>query len=221
MSYFFFLLAIAIAVVDWVAVARGWRRVEYAAKPAVMLALLAWLAANGGFNGPLLWFACGLALSLAGDVFLMLPRERFLAGLACFLLAHLAYLVGFNPTPPPLGIASLSLALVVALPAIQVYRRLAGALHAQSELKTPVALYFAAISLMLFSALLTLVRAEWPAGPALLVSGGALLFVVSDISLAWDKFVAPLRHGHLLVILTYHLGQALITLGAAIHFLAT
>lgn len=40
--------------------------------------------------------ACGLALSLAGDVFLMVPGDFFLQGLLCFLVAHLAYLFAFT-----------------------------------------------------------------------------------------------------------------------------
>lgn len=40
-------------------------------------------------------FLLALLFSLLGDIFLMLPRERFLAGLGAFLLAHLAYGWGF------------------------------------------------------------------------------------------------------------------------------
>jgi hypothetical protein len=35
-------------------------------------------------------------LSTAGDVFLMLPRDRFVAGLASFLVAHLCYVWAFS-----------------------------------------------------------------------------------------------------------------------------
>ena len=40
-----------------------------------------------------------LVLCLAGDVFLMLPADRFVPGLASFLLAHLAFTVGFLLEP--------------------------------------------------------------------------------------------------------------------------
>jgi alkenylglycerophosphocholine hydrolase len=36
---------------------------------------------------------------------------------------------------------------------------------------------------------------------------GAVLFLASDSVLAWDKFVRPLAHGHLVVMITYHLAQ--------------
>lgn len=37
----------------------------------------------------------GLLFSLAGDVFLMLPSDRFVAGLGSFLVAHLFYITAF------------------------------------------------------------------------------------------------------------------------------
>ena len=40
------------------------------------------------------WFVVALVMSLAGDVFLMLPGDLFVPGLGSFLLAHVAYVVG-------------------------------------------------------------------------------------------------------------------------------
>ena len=40
------------------------------------------------------WFVAALVLCLIGDVFLMLPQDLFVFGLASFLLGHLAYIVG-------------------------------------------------------------------------------------------------------------------------------
>lgn len=235
MSYLFLIIAFLIAVVDWIAVARGNKKLEYFAKPGVMVALLVWLWQFSAAHSPaapgavhLLWFAAGLVFSLAGDVFLMLPREQFIAGLVSFLLGHLAYVVGFNAvvfnaSPPPVNPASLVVALLVAVVAVQIYRRIAAGLSAsgKGKLKGPVLVYTLVISLMVLSALLTLVRPdeEWQVVPALLAAAGALLFFLSDTFLAWNKFVAPLPYGRLRVIITYHLGQILIALGAALHFL--
>jgi uncharacterized membrane protein YhhN len=214
------LIASLIAILDWVAVAQSWRKVETIAKPAVIITLLAWLWSAGGLEGRLAWFALGLVFSLAGDVFLMLSDARFTAGLVAFLLAHLAYLAGFNPTWPPLNLASLALAALVALVCGLIYRRISAGLQAtgQAGLRGPVLAYVLAIGLMLLSALLTLVRPEWAALPAWLASGGALLFTFSDSLLAWDKFVAPIRHARVAVMMTYHLGQALIVVGATLHY---
>lgn len=220
MSYLIFGLAAIVALVDWLAVARDWRRVEMIAKPGVMVMLLAWLIATVGLSGRLAWFAAGLVFSLAGDIFLIPPRESFLSGLFAFLLAHCAYLIGFNPDLPPINVASIALSFLVVLAAWQVYRRIARSLidSGQQHLAIPVAAYFITINLMLLSALMTLVRPEWPALPALMVSIGALSFVASDACLAWNRFIASICSGRLIVMVSYHLGQALIILGAALYY---
>jgi uncharacterized membrane protein YhhN len=216
-----FLLATIFAVLNWIAVLKGLKALEYIAKPGVMLALLAWLWTVSSFQGGIFWFGLGLFFSLFGDIFLMLPSDQFIPGLISFLLAHVAYAIGFTRTLPPANLASLALALGVTAAAGFVYRRVSSGLtdSGNARLKTPVFVYTNVISLMLLTALLTLLRAEWRPEPALLASLGALLFFISDGILAWNKFVAPLQFGRLAVIVSYHLGQILITLGAAQHFM--
>jgi len=222
MSYTFFLIALAVAALDWIAVAKQQKILGYFTKPGVMVVLLVWLWQAGGFSGGLIWFTIGVLFSMAGDIFLMLPKERFIAGLISFMLAHIAYLVGFSTQAPPLNAASIVLAFLVSMVGIQVYRRIAQGLDKaeKNKLKIPVLAYSAIISLMLLSALVTLVRGDeqWSAGAALAASSGALLFYLSDTLLAWNKFVTPISHGRLRVRITYHLGQALIVLGAVLHF---
>jgi uncharacterized membrane protein YhhN len=82
----------------------------------------------------------------------------------------------------------------------------------------PVRIYAAVISLMLFSALITLFRTDWLSGPAYLVSIGAVLFLTSDVVLAWNKFVKPIRRGRLVLMITYHLGQFALIAGAIGQF---
>jgi uncharacterized membrane protein YhhN len=142
--------------------------------------------------------------------------------LAAFLLAHLAYIVGLNPTPPPISLPSLILLVMVVFTTAQVYRRLAAGITARKleGLQRPVLFYSIVISLMLLSALATLVRPEWKAFPSLWMSLGALLFFISDATLAWNKFVVPLPYARLQVIIAYHLGQIAIILGAVLHYLS-
>ncbi len=216
-------IGLIIAALDWIAVARRFKPLEYFAKPATMLILLWWLWLATGFQGGLAWFAIGLVFSLAGDIFLMLPREQFIPGLVSFLLAHLAYIVGFNLSPPPVASASLLVVVMVAIPGVQVFRRIRAGLltNGHQKLVLPVLLYSVVISVMLMSALLTLVRpdAEWRPGPALLVSVGAFLFFLSDTLLAWNKFVTDLPGGRVLVHIAYHLGQYALIVGAALNYL--
>ncbi len=186
-----------------------------------MLFLLGYLWQATHFRAPMGWFALALAFSLAGDVFLMLPKENFLGGLAAFLLAHLAYIVGLNREPPPRNLAALLIVLMVTAVGFRIYRRLRAALLEKGRTRyvVPVGVYAAVIAAMLISALWTLARPEnvWPDAPSLLVSGGALLFFLSDTFLAWGRFIRPLPGGRALVHALYHLGQAAIIVGAVIR----
>src|SRR3990172_10369544 len=90
----------------------------------------------------------GLLFSLAGDVFLMLPADRFIAGVAAFLAAHLAYLTAFTSvvplaaSPAPFAVigvvvAGILMALWRSLPAkmrapLVVYAAVLGAMAAQA-----------------------------------------------------------------------------------------
>ncbi len=196
---------------DWLAVARNQRRLEYIFKPATLVVVLlgAWLLTRGPHD---VWqayfFLPGLALSLVGDVFLMLPGERFfLPGLVAFLLAHICYVVGLNPTLPPWP--AFALLVVVATIGLALYRGVAAGLRrqGQTELLAPVAVYSVVLSLMLFSAWAILFRLEWTGLRRGLAIVGATLFFVSDAMLAWDRFVTPSPSARLRVMITYHLGQ--------------
>lgn len=189
------------AVGDWIAVARGAKPLEYVGKPATLVALVAAAALlDPADPAQRAWFVAALVFSLGGDVFLMLPRDLFVFGLASFLVGHLAYVVGLNvggPAVPALAIAAVAVALV----AFGVGRRLVGAIRAgdHPELTAPVVAYIVVISAMVASALAT--GNPW-------AIGGALLFYVSDLLIGWNRFVTPLRWAPLAIIVTYHAGQA-------------
>jgi len=124
------LLGIAgvLAVCDWIAVSPGVvaRRAEYVLKPATMVALIGVaLALTPERDAQRVLFVIGLGLSLAGDVFLMLPADLFLAGLASFLLAHLAYLAGFAVGGPTPGWIAIGVA-VVAVAGATIGRKIVG-----------------------------------------------------------------------------------------------
>ena len=71
MSFTLIWISFIIAIIDWLAVAKKWRPLECIAKPAVIIALLAWLWSIGGVDEHLKWFALGLIFSLAGDILFM------------------------------------------------------------------------------------------------------------------------------------------------------
>ncbi|HTX93286.1 MAG TPA: lysoplasmalogenase [Anaerolineales bacterium] len=215
-----------VAAIDWVAVARGWKRIEYLAKPGAMLVLLGMLGLVGRFrSAPVLCFGLGIFFSLAGDVFLMISFYRFsnrwfVPGLISFLLAHVAYIAGLNmPFPNVSPIWSLGVTLILALSAARILRRIIGGVRQKGlrRLVFPVGLYGLVITLMLLSALLTLYTPDWKSSAAGLVALGAILFYFSDILLAWNKFVNPIKNGRLSNMILYHLGQFALVAGVLIQ----
>lgn len=223
MNKFYLLLgaALILAVLDWWAIYARWRRAEYLLKSAVMTAILAAIGTAGGFSGWMQWFAMGIFFSLVGDVVLLLPGNSLIWGGAAFFIAQLCYIIGFNPTPPPVNFASLALAILVALTAAQIYRQILIRFRQsnQAGLAAGILVYFVAISLMTLSALITLARPEWEPLPALIVSSGALLLLLSDSVLLLNIFTPPVKSRQVWIMATYHLGQILLILGAGIHYL--
>jgi uncharacterized membrane protein YhhN len=215
----FLYLTLLFAVLEWIAVQYGWRKIEYFTKPGTMIFLLIWLQYTAGsgafFNSNLGWFALGACLSLVGDVVLLISDRLFVTGLVAFLLAHLAYIVGFNLPLPVFRFPMLLLAGVVILISWKIYRYLSSGIKKHGVLlQRAVLLYSIVITGMLLSALITTLRADWSLNQALLVSLGATLFYLSDILLARITFIAPLRNGRLTVMVAYHLGQSLLLIGA-------
>lgn len=203
-----------LGLADWYAVHKRNRQWEYLFKPATLLVVIVWAillaqARPTGWGWLAQFFVAGLAFSLAGDVFLLLPDQKrfFVPGLLAFLLAHVCYIFGLNATLPPAG------ALVLLLPVgalwVLLIRAIVAGLRAQGRtaLVGPVAVYSVVISLMLFSAWATLFRPDWSLAAQVLVSVGATLFFVSDALNAWERFVTPMTHGRLYVMVTYHLAQ--------------
>lgn len=188
------------AALDWLAIARGVKRGEYVAKPATLAALVgAALVLDPGDEAQRAWFVVALVFSLAGDVFLMLPSDRFVPGLASFLVGHLAYIVGLNLDGGSLGALAVSAAAVVVI-AVPLGRRIVrGAVAPDRRLGVPVTVYIVAISGMVVSALAT--GEPW-------AIAGAVLFYASDAFIGWSRFVAAFGGHRLAIIVTYHAGQA-------------
>lgn len=198
-----FVLAGGFAAGDWWSRARGRRDVEYVCKPATVAFLIvaaATLDPAAGAGPRRWWFVAALAWSLAGDLLLMLPRDRFVAGLTAFLVAHVCYVTGFWTEPPAAGTLAL-VAVFVAVPVVPVVRTVLRSLRDRPALAAPVAVYAVVISAMVVSAV-----AHGTVPGAL----GAVSFAGSDGLIAWDRFVAPKPWASVTIMVTYHLGQALL-----------
>lgn len=179
-------------------------RQVYLCKPltTVLIALGALLMDAGVYRWLVL---AGLAFSLAGDVFLMLPRDRFRQGLASFLVAHLFYIAAFAQglswTWPPASV----LLVLAALWAVFMLVLLPGA----RGQRLAVAAYGLVLLLMAAAAF---ARAGLIGGLAWFALAGALLFVFSDTVIGVNRFLRPFRAAEGVILGTYFPAQALIVL---------
>jgi len=144
----------------------------------------------------------GLACSMVGDIFLMLPTDRFLAGLAAFLLAHLCYITAFAS-----GINSLSWWPLIPLVVWSVgfYLFISPAL---GKLKMPVIVYIVIILVMTWLAWERWIQTGQT--ETLLVLIGAVLFAISDTILAVNRFKGAFKLYRALNLVTYFAAQWLI-----------
>ena len=189
-----------VAALDWFAVGRGDQRLEYVMKPLTMVVLIGAALALDDVDGTARsWFVAALVLSLAGDVFLMLPSDQFVPGLASFLLGHIAYIVGLQSLDTSTTGLVIGLAVVVvALPLLGL--RIANAVRSGDEpaLLGPVVAYMLVISAMVVSASAT--------GNVFAIAG-AVSFYASDALIAWTRFIEDFPWGRVAIIVTYHLAQ--------------
>jgi uncharacterized membrane protein YhhN len=158
------------------------------------------------------WVTAGIALSVIGDVALLGSSDRaFMVGLVAFLLAHVAYIIGF------FGIAAWSphvavVAIVMVLASLLLLRAIwkgAAGMH-------PATIAYAAvITTMVVSASATV------GGPLLMApyaAVGAVLFYISDASLALNRFRSPIPHLAFWAMGVYWLGQLGIAIAASASF---
>lgn len=209
-STFLFLSTVlaAIAAIAGAMAGGGLLWLHYIGKPLATLLLL-WIASR--CDAPLSTryrtaVLAGLALSLVGDVLLMLPVDLFVPGLIAFLLAHLCYIVAFaaGSNGRARAMAFLPVAVVAAV-------NLAGLLpQVAAPLKAPVVVYTLVLGTM---AAFALARAFTPAiahatpRSARMGAVGAVCFMISDSLLAWDKFGGGLPMSALTVLGTYYVAQ--------------
>jgi uncharacterized membrane protein YhhN len=193
-----------------VAVQRNIQKLQFFAKPAVMIFLWIWLYRSTGLQGSTFWFGMGLLLSIIGDVVLISSSDRmFIVGLVAFLLTHVFYLIGLKEELLNFTAWSTILILFIYVNAMRLLRRIVAVMRAKGQgvLSVPVIVYGLVISLMLYAAMATMYDPAWKTSAAILVSAGAILFWISDLILAWNKFVSPLKNGPLFIIVSYYLGQ--------------
>ena len=192
----------AAAIGNWVSVARDRRIGIYVYKPLTLILMIgAAIALDPTSSSMRTWFVIALVLSLAGDVFLMLPSDAFVPGLASFLLGHVAYVVGLNQASDDNWWFAIPVVLIAAVLGARMVRGIRASGHA--ELIGPVVAYVLTILVMVSSAV---------ASGNAVAAVGAVAFMTSDALIGEDRFVRARSWQPLAIIVTYHVAQALLVI---------
>ena len=151
----------------------------------------------------------GLVCSLAGDVFLMLPSDRFVAGLVSFLFAHLFYITAFTSgTGFGFSWRSLAPCLIYGIFLFSIL------LPHLGKMQWPVLVYMVVVLVMAWQA-----WERWSQtgqSEALLAFLGAVLFLISDSALAVNRFRGQYKSAQALILSTYFAAQWLIARSAGL-----
>lgn len=188
-----------------------WPWLNYAVKPltTLLICLLAAAAPVAIANRYKKFLIIGLLFALAGDIFLMLPHQLFLAGLFSFLLTQICYLAAFlSDSRPTLHFSS----PLLFLPGVFVFWQIRSGIS--PHLFLPVIVYLACISFMAHQACMRALAQQ--SRSAWLAAAGSLFFVASDSLLAINKFHAPFANAGAWVLSSYYLAQWLIA--ASLHY---
>lgn len=154
--------------------------------------------------------ALGLVLGAVGDACLLGRGKRpFLAGLVAFLLGHLAYVVAAGYLlAPTRWISSAGVAAALALGGgvavvVWLWPRL-------GSLRVPVLVYVLTIVAMVIAAIAVARAGALPAPHHVLFAAGAVLFFVSDVAVARERFVVRAFANKAWGLPAYYAGQLLI-----------
>ncbi len=195
--------------------ANGW--LIYLTKPLLLslLSLWFWINIKGRLTAFSRFILFGLLFSIGGDTFLMFVDKDpnfFLLGLGSFLIAQLAYLIGFlkfESDTPGLIKRKPSLLLVFLLFWLGIISFLWPGIP--GDLKVPVSVYSFAIVAMAAGA----INLSGQVSPTFFtwLFLGVLLFIASDSMIAINKFHPQgisIPHGRVWIMATYLVAQYLI-----------
>lgn len=164
------------------------------------------------------FMVAGLIFSWAGDVFLEFTKDNgnmFIIGLVCFLLAHVMYFTVFMITPGENTILTKRVYLLV--PVIIYGAALVAYLYdGLGEMRLPVIIYALVILTMLSGALDRKGRVNNKS--YYLILAGAIIFVISDSTIAISKFSHQFKLSELVIMSSYIVAQYLIVRGYIYQF---
>lgn len=194
----------------------------YISKCLLMPLLIAWLwAADSHVKGRRKWYlTLGLIFSLIGDVVLMTAqannKAQFLLGLSAFLCTHLFYILTFISEVPPQQSHNkiIQQKPTLLLPFVLYFLALLYLVKDflwANNLLLPVSIYAAIICCMSIMALNRYGNVNTQSFKLVFV--GALLFMLSDSTIAINRFYQAFALGNEIIMTTYILAQGFIIKG--------
>lgn len=205
---------LSVLAIDLFAIYSNNESIRYVTKPLLMPLLIIHFifSTNNVVSSTKKWMILALVFSWLGDVLLMfesLNSKFFMFGLVAFLVAHIFYIVLFDQIRAR---ENFKQSLLPLLPIAIYYILLISLLQpGLGEMRKPVSIYGLIISIMLSFAI-DLWRLKDRVASFLMIFG-AILFIISDSSLAMNKFYKHFEYAGIVVMVTYGIAQLLITLG--------
>ncbi|MGB8951636.1 MAG: lysoplasmalogenase [Candidatus Aminicenantales bacterium] len=144
----------------------------------------------------------GLIISLVGDIFLMLPRDKFTQGSISFFAAHVFYALAFAQNVHSFFWIGLAPFFIFAAVLFILLQRHLG------RFRIPILLYMIVISLMAWLAANRYFN--FRDSETLFALIGGFLFLISDSILALNKFKKPFKPAQAFILSTYFIAQLLI-----------
>lgn len=174
--------------------------------PALSLSVLAFQFAPH-FQGKMI--GLGLLFGAGGDVALELDAEKyFVVGLGLFLVNHICFILAFaserDPKVQPLRKAIAIVMVVFGILAFYVLQPRLG------ELMPPVLVYLAVITIMGVYATMRKATHNY-------FIVGAALFMISDSTIAFNKFLMPFEAAPYVIMITYYTAQFCTAHGAVLR----
>ena len=202
----FLVVATIFSIGDWWAVHASKKSLQYVCKPLATVAFLGVAIAILNADGvPQTWRIIAFVFCLLGDVFLMLPSDAFVPGLASFAIAQICFAVSLltqDATSTRLVVGLVIVVPITIFLARRFVKSISTSVH--KELVVPVVVYMMVIAAMAVSAI---------AGGTAIGIAGAAFFLLSDALIAEQRFVKERSWQPVGIMVTYHAALAGLALG--------
>lgn len=209
--FVFLLLFLIVSVLNIMFSKQNNERGIFFTKPLLMPLLIIFYLL--GSSNPNYLIAAALTAGFLGDLFLLRPKKEafLLGGIGSFLIGHIFYIMAFinnSALKRDEDVWFYCCLLLYIWAGALIFKKLFPRIK---SMKLPAMIYMLVVFMMSFMSLsrITIV----PLLSFLLVYLGSVLFIVSDIILAYDMFSQCRENDAHYVMSTYILAQFLITIG--------